>query len=224
MNKKNLNIILESGVGYFDGYWGRLPELLENISNSVLIHDRRSIQRSKFKDLTISHMNSSTKLIVAHSLGSVFSQIYISKHPKNIVGLVLIDPIPYSLFDIFHNVDKKNYNSWKKIIYSKEVNPEGWNILDLKESLKLIEKKTHNNLNLLLISSHDLIDVPSEWSLWWPYNKYRSIYELTRNRLKKQYILSSELVLNNTDHYPFRSHPEIISNKISEFHKNIQQR
>ena len=146
MGQEPVKFVIEMGLGACVEEWNILTHCLKD-KGGVLVYERAGIGRSKSSDSLrtpdtiakelhelLGTVNHDTKIIlIAHSQGGLYAQQYIRMYPKEVKGLILIDPLSAKDFVFKEQLTKKEYKksgvdkSDNLLILEKMVNLKlGW--------------------------------------------------------------------------------------------------
>jgi triacylglycerol esterase/lipase EstA (alpha/beta hydrolase family) len=120
----NITVVFEAGMGEGMDNWGTIPESVSKFAR-VLCYNRPGINGAPVSaselatvpvmanrlDQLIQQVCTSEDsiIIVAHAMGAYIARYEASKHPKNIMALVLIDP---SSEEVYLNMSQKELNNY----------------------------------------------------------------------------------------------------------------
>jgi pimeloyl-ACP methyl ester carboxylesterase len=221
-------LMMEAGAGDTSEAWKPLHALLST-QFRTLAYDRAGAGKSPlpsgnctftvmsrhFAELVSSTAPSPPVFLVAHSLGAAISQLVVRDTPHNIVGQILIDPIPDLIFpELRRLLTPDHFALWLAFLQSPQLNPEGWKVADLESTLESLRYSKPAVRNLLVLSSGNPNSVPEEWTSWWPSSAYATFCHYSHKQLSNRYEHSHHKVLKGTAHYVHRDCPELVHSEI----------
>lgn len=118
----DITVIFESGMSDSLEAWGSIPAMVSPFAK-VFLYDRADIGKSDSSRLkrTIPNMVSELKniltnehinppyVLVGHSLGGYITRYFASQYPKDVTGLLLLDPSPEAYWESMSEKELKEY-------------------------------------------------------------------------------------------------------------------
>lgn len=105
---KNPPILFESGGGFDTSQWNSIATVVHyNLQATVITYDRAGFGKSSFDTVNYNILqeiksleaalqklgySDSNLLLVGHSLGGFYNRVYAARHPKQVKGIIFIDP------------------------------------------------------------------------------------------------------------------------------------
>ena len=128
---KNPPILFESGGGQDASQWDSIATVVhQRLQATVITYDRAGFGKSSFdtanytilqeiksleKALQKLGYSADNLLLVGHSLGGFYNRVYAARHPKQVKGVILLDPRIPSYADMqfarnyFHKINREDY-------------------------------------------------------------------------------------------------------------------
>lgn len=205
-------VVFENGMSDSLEVWGNIPDSVALFSK-VFLYDRANIGQSDLsskeptlpqvvQELTgiLEHEKLTPPyVLVGHSLGGLILRYFASEHPRDIKGILLLDPAPESHWNMMTKRQLRKYikggNKWYEDKFKPQYRKEWYNFipnLSYMDSLSIPA-----DIPFYLISA-------SAWE-WYP--KHEDIIRGFSNTLHEEW---------KGDHYIFRSDPARTVNLIKE--------
>jgi pimeloyl-ACP methyl ester carboxylesterase len=210
IRSNEITVIFESGMSDSLEVWGNIPDSVAKFA-SIFLYDRADIGKSDTSRLerTIPNMVSDLRLIlrkedinppyilVGHSLGSFITRYFVSQYPKEVKGLLLLDPSPEQFWNQMTEKELKEYikggNEWYHTKFKKRYWKEWYQFIP---NMKYME-----DLNIPV----DLPVILVSASAW---NWYKLQKEIVAGLKNAKHI---EL---EGQHHIYKDHPQLIINYI----------
>ncbi|MDF2454076.1 MAG: alpha/beta hydrolase [Cytophagaceae bacterium] len=178
--KGNITVVFEAGMGEGMDNWKTIPESVSKFAK-VLCYNRPGINGApETKDLpTVPVManrlnqliqqvcGNDSIILVAHSMGGYIARYEVSKHPKNVMALILIDPSAEGVYENMSLKETQNFVHVGDSLMASQ--PPG------------AQKEQHKQLNKNPWSQHFLI----EGGHWFHVKQPKLIVDLIEQIVEK---------------------------------------
>lgn len=207
-----ITVIFESGMSDSLEAWGNIPEQISAFAH-VFLYDRADIGKSDFsrQERTIPNMVSELRsilehekiqspyIIVGHSMGGYIARYYTSMYPRDVKGLLLLDPVAEAYWQSMSEKELEEYvkggTEWYRTKHAPKYAKEWFSFIPNMAYMK--DLKIPASLPVILVSSSE--------SGWAKYQK-----EILKG------LDNSKQVRLKSGHYIHRDHPEVTIGYIKE--------
>lgn len=201
-----VTVIFENGMSDSLEVWGSIPDSVAKFAR-VFTYDRAFIGKSDTSRLerTIPNMMNELKnilehekinppyVLIAHSMGGYITRYFADRHPHDVKGMLLLDPVSESFWDSMNEKELKEYieggTEWYRTRFPKNYWKEWDMFISNREYMR--DLNIPKDLPLILVSATD-------WN-WYKYQK----------KLISGFTNARHILLEG-QHHIFKDHPVLI--------------
>ena len=207
-----MTVIFESGMSDSLEVWGAIPDSVAKFAR-VFLYDRADLGKSdtsstertlpnvvsELRSILDNQHISPPYVLVGHSLGGLIVRYFASNYPREVRGMLLLDPAPESYW---HNMSKEELNEyirggneWYETKFPEKYRKEWYQFIPNLEFMNNLDIDRH--LPVILVSA-------TAWN-WYRYQE-----DILKGLKNARHI---EL---EGEHHIYKNHPDMITGYIKE--------
>ena len=220
-------IVFESGLGDGLKIWSALINELKDVTGSFSYNragygKSSSIHKERNGCAIVAELHGLLHalnylppyILVGHSLGGAYMEIFAQKHPEEVCGLVLIDPMAIEMDELCRkdNITEWDFSLFRKILSSIFL-PRG-----AKRELRMREKTlAETRISPACSNPFPVVIISAGKSMW--SSRLQDAWLNSHALLAKRYSDCCHIVEKDSGHYIQTDNPGFIANQISSILK-----
>ncbi len=221
----NPPILFESGGGLDASQWDSIATVVHNhLHATVITYDRAGFGKSSLDTVNYTILqeirsleaallkfgySDSDMLLVGHSLGGFYNRVYAARHPKQVKGIVLLEPRIPSYADM--RFAKEYFQSLNRKDFEAEY-------MSLYHVLAKMESNSNYVRQVILPPTIPVLDVMAENGPFLEV-KENERFKADQRSLVKAYRNRSLLFAKGSSHNIPHDRPELVIEQVVEFYK-----
>jgi len=221
-------IVFEAGLGDSLDVWHGLTDKLKGITRTFFYNRAgygKSHSSNKNRDGNVIVEELHTVLhklnykppyiVVAHSLGSAYMEIFAHKYPEDVCGLVLIDPMAVEMDMLCKKNDIKD---WELSPFRKKM-VSIFLSRGAKQELKMREVTlSQTQQSPACINSFPVIVISADKSMW--SSQLQETWLTSHTLLVKRYANCNHIIAKDCGHHVQKENPKLVVDQILSILKN----
>jgi pimeloyl-ACP methyl ester carboxylesterase len=211
-------VVLDAGQGHSAQTWTHVQAAVANFTH-VCAYDRAGLGQSdkspfprtspqivaELRTLLHYAQYAGPFILVGHSFGGLNMQCFALHHPREVAGLLLIDPPFPDFITGLHQL--LTPDQWTHYLSLGAADPEGVTLTDAEMSLQHVRGKRLPNVPMVVLSSDTGI-FPQDWG--WPNGAIAEMVQHHHAVLADQSAQGRHIVVPHSSHFIQRDYPDMM--------------
>lgn len=226
-------VVFESGMGATMQSWGRVQAEVAGFTQ-VVTYDRAGMGKSEQGPLPRSSERIAVELhtalknvsvtppyvLVGHSIGGIHIRVFAKMYPKEVAGIVLIDP---SSEDFFKQLEVRFPELWKKI---KEMEGRGLSLAPqgVRRELEAIDLDINQAKAAWPLPAVPVVLITSTYAAPLTTPESRDLWLELHKRFLKRVPNAKHVVTEKSGHFIHSQEPELVTEAIRDIVNQVNRR
>ena len=217
-------VLMEAGLGTASTTWSRIVPNLESMTR-VCAYDRANVGRSErgpaprtseqavkeLRALLAAAQVAGPYVLVAHSHGGLHAQLFASKYPSEVAGMVMVDVTTYDIDERYEAVITPQQAQERRDLISQ--NRESVTYDDIRASYAQVRNAGPlPSVTLIVLTHGRTLEHPAGW----PVEAVERAWREAQENLALRSPLGKLVVAQNSGHFIQQDEPQLVVDSIRE--------